>query len=185
LFPQGRERFELGSSGRSRVLGVNAVGGPPQGDFTYEGDARVASRGCPDRPGVTLAGVIVDLGGEVGDQLESLGQVVTPDGMLMQGQWNAWEPRQRATITRHERCEAPIEDGGHVACGSKVASGSGCQHVAQRVFTGFGRDVQQMGSQGRPGGFIGESGDVLVGLIKLCDCLWSRSCSAASWRLSV
>ena len=33
LFPEGRERFELGSSGWSRVLGIDAVGGPPHCDF--------------------------------------------------------------------------------------------------------------------------------------------------------
>jgi hypothetical protein len=33
LFPQGRERFELGSSGWSRVLGIDAVRGPPHRDF--------------------------------------------------------------------------------------------------------------------------------------------------------
>jgi hypothetical protein len=39
LFPQGRERFELGSSGWSRVLGIDAVGGPPHCDFANEGGA--------------------------------------------------------------------------------------------------------------------------------------------------
>ena len=67
LFPQGRERFELGSSGWSRVLGIDAVGGAPHCDFADEGGARVASRCSPDRLGVTLAGVVLDLGGEVGD----------------------------------------------------------------------------------------------------------------------
>jgi hypothetical protein len=34
LFPEGRERFELASSsGWSRVLGIDAVGGPPHSDF--------------------------------------------------------------------------------------------------------------------------------------------------------
>ena len=44
LFPQGRERSELGSSGWSRVLGIDAVGGPPHYDFADEGGARVTSR---------------------------------------------------------------------------------------------------------------------------------------------
>jgi len=39
LFPQGRERFELGSSGWSRVLAIDAVGGPPHCDFTNEAAA--------------------------------------------------------------------------------------------------------------------------------------------------
>jgi len=36
LFPQGRERFELVFSGWSRVLGFDAVGGPPHCDFRNE-----------------------------------------------------------------------------------------------------------------------------------------------------
>jgi hypothetical protein len=31
-----------------------------------------------------------------------------------------------------------------------------------------------VGSQGWPGGFGGESGDVLVGFVKLCDSRWSE-----------
>ena len=69
LFPEGRERLELCSSGWSRVLGVNAVGGAPYGDFADEGGARVTSRCSPGWRGVTLAGVILNLVGEVGDQL--------------------------------------------------------------------------------------------------------------------
>jgi hypothetical protein len=67
LFPRGWERFELGSSGWSRVLGIDAVGGPPHCDFADEGGARVAARWCPYWLGVTLAGVGVNLVGEVGD----------------------------------------------------------------------------------------------------------------------
>jgi len=66
LFPEGRERFELASSsGWSRVLGIDAVGGPPHGDFADERGARVSSRCSPDSRAVTLAGVILDLVGEV------------------------------------------------------------------------------------------------------------------------
>jgi hypothetical protein len=89
LLPERRERFELASSGWSRVLGIDAVGGPPHCDFTNEGGARVASLRCPDRLGVILAGVVLDLVGEVGDQLGSLSQVVAPDGMGMQRSWYA------------------------------------------------------------------------------------------------
>ena len=44
LFPEGGERFELGSSGWSWVLGIDAVGGAPYCDFADQGSARVASR---------------------------------------------------------------------------------------------------------------------------------------------
>jgi hypothetical protein len=67
LFPQGRERFEFGSSGWSRVLGIDAVGGPPHCDFADEGCVRVTSWCSPDWFGVGLAGVVLDLVGEVGD----------------------------------------------------------------------------------------------------------------------
>ena len=81
LFPQGRERFELGSSGWSRVLGIDAVGGPPHRDFADKRGAQVASRCSPDWRAVTLAGVILNLVAEASDELGSFCQVVTPDGM--------------------------------------------------------------------------------------------------------
>jgi hypothetical protein len=67
LFPQCGERFELGSSRSSRVLGIDAVGGPPHCNFANEGAAQVACQWSPGRLGVTLAGVVFDLVGEVGD----------------------------------------------------------------------------------------------------------------------
>jgi hypothetical protein len=78
LFPEGRERLELGSSGWSRVLGIDAAGGPPHRDFADEGGARLTTRWCPDWLGVTLAGVILNLDGEVGDHLRSPCQIVAP-----------------------------------------------------------------------------------------------------------
>src|SRR5215207_1003695 len=100
LFPEGRERLEVGSSGWSRVLGIDAVGGAPHCDFTDEGGARMTSRWCPGWRGVTLAGMVLDLVGEVGDQLGSLCQIGPPNGMGMQRWWNAWEPRQRTWVGR-------------------------------------------------------------------------------------
>jgi hypothetical protein len=88
LFPQGRERFELGSSGWSWVLGTDAVGGPP-------GGAGVTPLWCPGWQAVTLAAVVLDLVGEVGDQLGSLCQVVAPDGMVLERFWNVREPGER------------------------------------------------------------------------------------------
>ena len=67
----------------------------------------------------------------------------------------------------------PVEDGGHVACGFEVATGGRCQQVAEWVLTSFGREVDQVCPQGRPGGFSGESGDVLIGLVELCEGLRS------------
>src|SRR5215216_7906973 len=174
LFPEGREGFELGSSGWSRVLGIDAVGGPPHCDFADEGGAQLASRCSPDWLGVTLAGVVLDLVGEVGDQLGSLCQVGPPDGMGMDRFWYAGKPGQRTWVGRRELWEAPVDDGGHVACGVEVASAGGCQHVAEWVLSGFCCEAEQVYSEGWPGGFGGESGEVLVGLVELCDSLGSE-----------
>ena len=96
LFPEGRERIELGSSsGWSRVLGIDAVGGPPHCDFANEGGAGLGSRWCPDWLAVALASVALDLAGEVSHELGSLCQVVAPDGIGMEREWNAREPGQR------------------------------------------------------------------------------------------
>jgi hypothetical protein len=97
-----------------------------------------------------------------------------PDGLVMQRWWNAGEPGQRTWVGRCERWEAPVKDGGHVACGFEVASAGGYQQVAEWVLSSFGRQREQVGSQGWPGGFGGESGDVLVGLVELCDGLGSN-----------
>ena len=151
-----------------------------------EGGARVTSRWCPDWLGVTLAGVILDLVGEVGDQLGSLCQVASPDGMVMERWWNAGEPGQRTWVGRRERWEAPVEDGGHVACGAEVASGGGCQQVAEWVLPGFGREA-------RAGGLAGSARRVRSVSPGRYWSAWSSSatvwgptsCSAATWRPSV
>jgi hypothetical protein len=54
----------------------------------------------------------------------------------------------------------------------EVATAGGCQQMAQRVLTGLRRQVEEVCPQGWPGGFVGESGDVLVDLVELCDGLW-------------
>jgi hypothetical protein len=92
----------------------------------------------------------------------------------MQRGWNAGEPGQRTWVDRRQRWEAPVEDGGHVACALKVATGGGCQQVAEWVLTSFGRQREQVGSEGGPAGLGGESGNVLVGLVELCDALGSE-----------
>jgi hypothetical protein len=46
--------------------------------------------------------------------------------------------------------------------------------VAEGVLSRFGCQCEQVGSQSWPAGFYGESGDVLVGLVKLCDDLGSE-----------
>jgi hypothetical protein len=126
LFPEGRKRFELGSSARAQVLGIDAVGGPPHCDFADEGGARMASRCSPDWWHVTLAGVVLNLIGEVDDELGSFCQIVTPNGIAMERLWYVREPGERAWGGRREFWEAPIEDSGHVAGGVEFSSGGGC-----------------------------------------------------------
>jgi len=118
--------------------------------------------------GVTLAGVILDLVGDVGDQPGSLGQVVAPGGIGMKRFWNAREPREWAWVGG-ELWEAPVEDSCHLAGSAKVASAGSCQQLAEWMFTGFGGEGEQVGSQGWPRGFSGESGNVVVSPVELCN----------------
>jgi hypothetical protein len=111
----------------------------------------------------------MDLVGEVSDQLGSPRQVGPPARMATERFWHAREPRQRTWVDRRQRWEAPVKDGGHVACSAEVSSGGGCLQVAERVLTSFGREVEQVCTQGRPGGFSGEPGEVLIGLVELCN----------------
>ena len=84
LFPQGGGCIELASSsGWSRVLRIDAVGGPPHRDFANEGGG-MTSRCSPDWRPLTVADVILDLLGEVGDKLGSFCEVDPPEGMGME-----------------------------------------------------------------------------------------------------
>jgi hypothetical protein len=96
-------------------LGIDAVGGLPHCKVADEGGVGVTSRCSPDRRGLTVADVIVDLVGEVGDQSGSLCQIGPPHGMVMQRWWNVREPGHRTWVGRRELLDAPIENGGHVA----------------------------------------------------------------------
>ena len=46
--------------------------------------------------------------------------------------------------------------------------------MAERVLSGSGCEGEQLGSESWPGGFVGESREVLVGLVELCDRLGSE-----------
>jgi hypothetical protein len=72
-------------SGGSAVVGVDAVGGPTDGDFTDECDVRVSARRRPNGLDAVVAGVVSNVLGEVGDQVGSLGQVLPPVGVVTIG----------------------------------------------------------------------------------------------------
>ena len=81
--PKGGRGLQLSCSGWSAVLGVDADGGTPDGDFTKEGGGRVAARRCPYRLFAVLAGAVSDLICEADDELRPLRQVLAPNVMIM------------------------------------------------------------------------------------------------------
>src|SRR4029450_2864086 len=88
---------------------------------------------------------------------------------------------QRTWVGRRDRREPPVEHGRYITCGSEGAIGGDCLQVAERVLAGFGRQVEEVCSQGWPGGFGGESGNVVVGWSSSATVWGSTSCSAATW----
>ena len=182
----GRGRFELGSSGWSWVSGVDAVGGPPHGDFTDDGRVRVASRRRPDWLRRHLAGVVLDLIGEVGDELGSLCQILAPNGMIMKRLRNAGKPGKRpwvggASSGRRQSRTAAMSPAVGVRVRRRLSAGGG---VGAHRFRPRGRAGVPGGSATT--GFGGESGDVPGRLgVELCTVWGPTSCSAATWRPSV
>ena len=164
VLPEGGRGLQLSCSCGSVVLPVDRVGGPPDLDFTDEGDARLAARRSPDRWRAVLVSVSSDMSGEVGDQLGALGKILAPNGMIMKRFRNAGKPGQRSRVGGCGVWEAPVQYGGHVSCGVEFSSGGGCLQVEEWVLTGFSRQSEQVCSERRPGRFAGEFGDDLVGL---------------------
>jgi hypothetical protein len=67
VLPEGGRGLQLSCSCGSVVLPVDRVGGPPDLDFTDEGDARLTARRGPDWWRAGLVSVSSDMSGEVGD----------------------------------------------------------------------------------------------------------------------
>ena len=67
VLPEGRSCGQLGCSGWSWVIGVDAVGGPPHGDFTDDGEIGAAARRRPHGLDFVQASVTSNLVGEVGN----------------------------------------------------------------------------------------------------------------------
>ena len=67
--PFGRRDLPLVRSGSAAVLGVDAVRGSPDGDFTKESGCRVAARWGPYGLFAAMAGAVSDLICEAGNEL--------------------------------------------------------------------------------------------------------------------
>jgi hypothetical protein len=120
-------------------LGVDADCGAPNGDFTEEGDARVAARRRPYRLFAVLAGAVSNLICEADNELRPLRQILAPNGMIMKRLRYAGKPRQRSRVGRCGLWEAPVQHGGHVLCGVEFSSSGGCVQVDERVLIGLSR----------------------------------------------
>jgi len=81
--PFSQRDLQLFRSGSAAVLGVDADGGSPDGDFTTECGGRVAARWCPDGLFAAVAGAVSDLICKAGNELRPLRQVLAPNVMIM------------------------------------------------------------------------------------------------------
>jgi hypothetical protein len=115
VLPEGGRGLQLSCSCGSVVLSVDRVGGPPDLDFTDEGDARLTARRSPDRWRAVLVSVSSDMSGEVSDLFGALGNIRAPDGMIMKRIRNAGKPRPRPWFGGCGVWEAPVQYGGHVS----------------------------------------------------------------------
>ena len=115
-----------------------------------------------------------DVVGQVGNELGTLGEIVAPDRIDLQSDWDAGQPRQRPVIGCRSLRKSPVKDGGHVASGGEVTAKGSIVEVAERVVARFGGEVEEMGSQGGPGRFAGEPGNVLVDLVEVGNNLGSE-----------
>jgi hypothetical protein len=167
LSPVVCSRLELRSAGCSWVVGVDAVRRTPDGHLPEQAGARAAVWECPGGCSVGSAGLFSDAVGEVGDELGTLGEVVAPDRIDLESGWDARQPWQRPVIGCRGLRKSPVEDGGHVASGGEVAALSSIVEMAERVVACFGGEVEEVGSEGGPGRFAGEAGDVAINRVEV------------------
>jgi hypothetical protein len=81
--PFGRRDLQLFPSCSASVVGIDADGGSPDGDFTKECGGRVAAQWCPDGLFAAVAGAVSDLICKAGNELRPLRQVLAPNVMIM------------------------------------------------------------------------------------------------------
>jgi hypothetical protein len=144
VLPEGGSRWQLCCSGGSVVLRVDPVGGPPDVDFTDEGDARPTARRSPHRLWAVLAGVTSNLIGAFGNQPGPLRQILTPNRMIRKRFRYSGKPRQRSWVSSCGLWEAPVQRCGQVFRGVEFSSGGGCLQVDEWVVTGLSRQREEM-----------------------------------------
>jgi hypothetical protein len=150
LLPEGGRSLQLPCSGGSPVSGVDADGGPPDGDFTKDDRGRVAARRCPHRLRAVLGGVASNLSGEANHQLGPRGQVLAPNGMIMKRFRYAGKPGKRSWVSKCGLWEAPVQHGGQVSGGVELSSGGCYLQVEEWVLAGLCRQREKMCPQRRP-----------------------------------
>ena len=150
LLPEGGRSLQLPCSGGSSVSGVDADGGPPDGDVTNDGGVRVAAERRPHRLRAVLGGVASNLSGEANHQLGPRGQVLAPNGMIMKRFRYTGKPGKRSWVSRCGLWEAPVQHGGQVSGGVELSSGGGYLQVEEWVLAGLCRQREKMCPQRRP-----------------------------------
>jgi hypothetical protein len=83
VLPFGRRDLQLFPSCSASVVGIDADGGSPYGDFTKECGGQMAPRWCPDGLFAAVAGAVSNLICKADYELRPLRQVLAPNVMIM------------------------------------------------------------------------------------------------------
>ena len=156
-------------------MGIHAVRCAPDGHLPEQAGARAAARGCPGGWSVGSAGLFSDVVGQVGNELGSWVDASPQTGLICSrtGMSGATTAAARDRLPQSQ--EVAVKDGGHVASGGEVTAKSSIVEMAERVVAArFGGEVEEMGSQGGPGRFAGEPGNVLVDPVEVGNNLGSE-----------
>lgn len=96
VLPAGWHPFESPGTGRARVARVDPVCGPPDGDLPEKFVSEVAAEWRPVGIGVGQGGLFFDEVGKFGDELAPVGEVASPDRVILKVRRNSRYPRQWA-----------------------------------------------------------------------------------------
>jgi hypothetical protein len=83
FLPFGRRDLQLFPSCSASVVGIDADGGSPYGDFTKECGGQMAPQWCPDGLFAAVAGAVSNLICKADYELRPLRQVLAPNVMIM------------------------------------------------------------------------------------------------------